>query len=176
MPFTSRKKKSEYDARYRASHREYILKCKIEWYAAHRKENAEKCKQYAATHRKEIAEEKAQYYAAHHKEARKVQTVYRATHRAELAWSNMHRRCNNPVGRSAAYVGVRVCRRWSGPKGKANFLSDMGPRPAGTSLSRFADTGDYKKSNCAWHTPEQQRAEARKKLSNAKEHYVDICR
>ena len=76
MPFTSRKKKSEYDARYRASHREYILKCKIEWYAAHRKENAEKC------------------------------------------WSNMHRRCNNPVGRSAAYVGVRVCRRWSGPKGK----------------------------------------------------------
>jgi hypothetical protein len=44
-----------------------------------------------------------------------------------------------------------------------NFLADMGERPKGTTLSRFADSGNYEPGNCACHTWKEQRAEARKK-------------
>jgi hypothetical protein len=35
----------------------------------------------------------------------------------------------------------------------------MGERPAGTSLGRFGDIGNYEFENCAWQTPKQQAAE-----------------
>jgi hypothetical protein len=76
------------------------------------------------------------------------------------AWKSMLSRCNNHDEKHPSYANVFVCRRW---RSFENFLADMGERPAGTTLSRFRDSGDYKKSNCAWHTWKQQRAEARKK-------------
>lgn len=79
------------------------------------------------------------------------------------SWANMLQRGENHNGCHPEYTNVHVCKRWTGPKGFEHFLADMGPRPAGTTLSRFGDTGDYKPSNCAWHTPKQQQAEARKK-------------
>lgn len=42
-------------------------------------------------------------------------------------------------------------------------IKDMSTRPAGTSLSRLGDVGNYCKRNCRWHTPKQQGAEHRKK-------------
>jgi 5-methylcytosine-specific restriction endonuclease McrA len=54
-----------------------------------------------------------------------------------------------------------------------NFAADMGPRPKGTSLSRFRDIGNYSPSNCAWHTKAQQLAEAASAKRYA-EHKVDI--
>lgn len=75
-------------------------------------------------------------------------------------WSSILSRCGNHDGKHKSYSNIKVCKRWLKFE---NFLADMGTRPAGTSLSRFADTGDYKPSNCAWHTPKQQREEARKK-------------
>lgn len=82
-------------------------------------------------------------------------------------WVSMRSRSGNHDGKHAAYTNVRVCTLWLK---FVNFLADMGPRPAGTSLSRFGDIGDYKPSNCAWHTPKQQREEARKKRLRRRTH------
>jgi hypothetical protein len=86
-----------------------------------------------------------------------------AARRVERAWYAMHRRAGNKDGYHPTYADVHVCKRWSSLKGKENFIKDMGHPPKGTTLSRFADTGDYKPSNCAWHTPKQQCEEAKKK-------------
>lgn len=76
-----------------------------------------------------------------------------------LSWQSMIHRCKDSKGHPT-YVCVRVCARW---RLFPNFLADMGERPKGTTLGRFLDTGDYKKSNCAWMTRTEQAAEARKK-------------
>lgn len=79
------------------------------------------------------------------------------------SWQAMYQRCSNPRNRMFRFYGargVKVCKRW---RRFENFLADMGEKPEGTSLSRFGDVGDYKPGNCAWHTWEEQRAEARKK-------------
>jgi len=86
---------------------------------------------------------------------------------AYRSWQSMHRRANNRYGDHPQYEHVSVCRRWHKYE---NFLADMGPRPANTSLSRFGDIGNYRPGNCAWHTKAQQDAEAAKKrLRNTKD-------
>jgi hypothetical protein len=71
-------------------------------------------------------------------------------------------------------AGCTVCKRW---KSFRNFAKDMSPRPVGTSLSRFLDTGGYwcgnkncgecvragRSRNVEWATPQEQGAERRKK-------------
>lgn len=78
------------------------------------------------------------------------------------SWSNMIDRCanpNNPQYHLYGGRGIYVCDRW---KIFANFLSDMGVRPKGTSLDRFPNNdGIYELSNCRWTTPKQQAANMR---------------
>jgi hypothetical protein len=81
------------------------------------------------------------------------------------SWQAMKGRCLNPNNSSYADYGqrgVRVCPHWLGSKGFINFLADMGLRPKGRTLSRLADSGNYYKSNCRWHTRKQQVAEQRR--------------
>lgn len=82
-------------------------------------------------------------------------------------WQSMIQRTTNPNCRTYhkyGAKGVRVCKRWQGPKGFINFLADMGPKPSVRySISRLGDIGDYKPSNVFWHTRKQQQAEANKK-------------
>lgn len=71
----------------------------------------------------------------------------------------MIRRCTDPGVKSFPHYGARgikVCDRWSGPDGFANFIADMGPRPAGTSIDRVDVDGHYEPSNCRWATPTTQ--------------------
>jgi hypothetical protein len=42
-----------------------------------------------------------------------------------------------------------------------NFLADMGSRPAGKTLDRKNNDGNYTKKNCKWSTPKEQRANTR---------------
>lgn len=75
-----------------------------------------------------------------------------------ISWQAMRARCryidrdpaNKHIGR-----GISVCRQWD--ESFEQFLSDMGPRPDGTTLDRFPDNdGNYKPGNCRWATPTEQ--------------------
>lgn len=90
-----------------------------------------------------------------------------------LSWTALFQRCYNPQPRSFKTYGganppVKVCDRWNGPDGFQHFLQDMGERPAGTSLGRFGDVGNYSKENCAWQTRAEQAAEQKKKRAARK--------
>ena len=49
--------------------------------------------------------------------------------------------------------GVTVCERW---RDFRNFLTDMGERPANTSLDRINNNRGYEPGNCRWATPAEQ--------------------
>ena len=84
-------------------------------------------------------------------------------------WRSMRQRCEDRNTNRYAYYGgadppVKVCERWSGPDGFANFLADMGERPSPWhSLSRFGDVGDYEPTNVRWATWAEQGGEKKTK-------------
>lgn len=72
------------------------------------------------------------------------------------SWQHARQRCTNPKATEYERYGgsgIKVCERWND---FAAFLSDMGPRPAGTSLDRIDSTKGYEPGNCRWATPMQQ--------------------
>jgi hypothetical protein len=77
--------------------------------------------------------------------------------REYTSWEMMNARCNNP--KATGYEnyggrGITVCERW---RRFENFLADMGPRPAGTTLDRWPNNdGNYEPGNCRWATRAQQ--------------------
>lgn len=89
-------------------------------------------------------------------------SLHGETSKSYRAWASMLQRCSNPNASSYSYyggAGIRVCDRWQGEHGFENFLTDVGERPAGTSLGRYLDTGDYQIKNCMWQTKVEQKAE-----------------
>jgi hypothetical protein len=49
--------------------------------------------------------------------------------------------------------GIAICREWDD---FLIFLADMGPRPAGKTLDRINNDGNYEPDNCRWATPKEQ--------------------
>lgn len=68
----------------------------------------------------------------------------------------MKRRCTpgNSNGFNYAERGIAVCERWR--DNFPAFLADMGERPAGLSLDRIDNDGNYEPANCRWATRVQQ--------------------
>ena len=83
-------------------------------------------------------------------------------------WNGMKQRClnpNNPRFDSYGGRGIGIEPKWLE---FAGFLADMGERPAGLTLERVDNNGDYCKANCCWIPPgKQQRNARRSKLTEA---------
>lgn len=74
----------------------------------------------------------------------------------QISWQEMFRRCydtRRPKYANYGHRGIRVCKEWHN---YAAFLVDMGERPAGTTLGRLNNDGNYEKANCAWQTTAEQ--------------------
>lgn len=73
------------------------------------------------------------------------------------AWAAMKQRCFNeggPAYKNWGGRGIKVCDEWL--NSFEQFFADMGRRPAGTSLERENNDGDYSPGNCKWGTRTEQ--------------------
>jgi group I intron endonuclease len=76
--------------------------------------------------------------------------------RTYISWMSMRARCNRAAHEQYPRYGgrgIKVCERWSS---FANFLADMGERPAMMTLGRVDNGGDYEPGNCRWESLKQQ--------------------
>lgn len=83
------------------------------------------------------------------------------THPDYWLFHSMKKRCYSPNANaydSYGGRGIKVCERWLLGKGEGfkNFITDMGPRPAGHTIERLNVDSDYSPENCIWATRKAQ--------------------
>ncbi len=79
------------------------------------------------------------------------------TSRTYRSWMSMKARCYRPSHENYKHYGGRgitVCDRWR--DSFADFLADLGERPAGQTLDRIDNAKGYELGNVRWATPHQQ--------------------
>lgn len=85
-----------------------------------------------------------------------------------ISWMNMIQRTSNrknPAWKDYGGRGITVCERW---RDFANFLADMGERPAGLTLDRIDNDRGYEPGNCRWATWTEQRLNQRNRKAETR--------